>query len=80
MRKLLGEWELYELIVFQLLNNAIKFSNVGGCITIEAEVLRSQKNDSYMLQTTVIDSGTGILQGKLDSIRTALTKKAKLDS
>ena len=41
LRKLLGEWELYEIIVYQLVSNSIKFSNVGGCITVTAFILRS---------------------------------------
>ena len=67
---MLGEWELFELIIFQLLGNAVKFSNMGACITISVEVLKSQSQ--YYLKTSVIDCGTGILQGKLDSIRRAL--------
>ena len=73
----MGEWELFELIVYQLVSNAIKFSNVGGCITVNAYILRSQ--DQYLLKTTVIDSGTGILQGKLDVMNQSLSKKAKLE-
>ena len=67
VRKLLGEWELFELIVYQLVSNAIKFSNVGGCITVTVYILRSQ-DQQHLLKTTIIDSGTGILQGKLDSM------------
>lgn len=30
----LAEWDLYELILFHLINNAVKFSNSGGSITV----------------------------------------------
>ena len=77
LRKLLGEWELYELIIFQLISNAIKFSNAGGCIIIDTHVIKYQ--DQFLLQTSVIDTGIGINQGKLESIRSALKSNAQLE-
>ena len=77
LRKLLGEWELYELIIFQLISNAIKFSNAGGCILIDTHVIKYQ--DQFLLQTSVIDTGIGIIQGKLESIKSALKSNAQLE-
>lgn len=30
----LAEWDVYELILFHLINNAVKFSNSGGNISV----------------------------------------------
>lgn len=61
--KFVCDWELFELSVFQLVNNAIKFSDVGDKISVEAYIVRSDTNCT--LKISVIDSGKGIRPLKL---------------
>ena len=55
----MAEWELFELIIYQIVNNAIKYSNPGNCITVSALII--VKEDQSLLKTTIIDSGEGIV-------------------
>lgn len=67
----LAEWDLYELILFHLIGNAVKFSNSGGSITV---VLSPRETfiDSMSrttLKTVVRDRGVGITDDKMKSIK-----------
>ncbi|MEZ5336384.1 MAG: ATP-binding protein [Methanolobus sp.] len=49
-------------IVYNLLDNALKFTNEGGTVTVET------KNHNHMFQVSVIDTGIGIESDKIESI------------
>lgn len=57
-----GDQDLAEVIVRNLINNAIKFSNVGDAITIYAE-----KNEGF-LELYILDQGVGMSQELIDEI------------
>lgn len=61
--KAYGDKEFFEIILGNLLKNAIKFSNKGGNITILC-----RKNADRLIDVQVIDEGIGIPQEKLKSI------------
>ena len=66
----LAEWELYELILFHLIGNSVKFSNSGGRVTVVLS-LRETLVDSMLrttLKTIVRDRGIGITDEKLKNI------------
>ena len=54
----------FKFIIRNLLNNAIKFTNIRGEITINAE----KNPDSYYIVFSVIDNGIGINEDELNSI------------
>ena len=56
-----GEW-LVE-VISKLLDNACKFTDSDGQITIEA-----QHNDSRMLEVTIADTGRGIESNRLETV------------
>ena len=73
----LAEWDLYELILFHLIGNAVKFSNSGGSITV---VLSPRETfiDSMSrttLKTVVRDRGVGITDDKMKSIKQILAEQ-----
>ena len=70
----LAEWELYELILFHIVCNAVKFSNSGGSITVilsPREIL-IEGVASTTLKTTVRDRGVGISEEKIKKIKQVL--------
>ena len=73
----MAEWELFELIIYQLVNNAVKYSNPGNCITVSALIIFNE--DQSLLKTTIVDSGEGIVQDKLEDINRALEEKVKTE-
>ncbi|MFY8021567.1 MAG: sensor histidine kinase [Bacteroidia bacterium] len=58
-----GDKEFFEIILGNLVKNAIKFSNIGGQITILA-----RKNADRLIDVQVIDEGIGIPDEKLGDI------------
>ena len=73
----LAEWDLYELILFHLINNAVKFSNSDGSITVTLSPRETwQDQISLMtLKTVVRDRGVGIADDKIKSIKKSLTEQ-----
>ena len=56
------DWARYELIVFNLLQNAIKYNQFMGAVVVIVDVYRSMQleADQFMFETTIIDTGEGI--------------------
>jgi signal transduction histidine kinase len=59
--KITQDWSVYELILFNILQNAIKFNQKSGDVVVVLRIW-DNKNDpnSKILETFVIDSGIGI--------------------
>ena len=72
LRKLLCEWELYELILFQLIINAVQNSHFGSNVTVRIQVSRDK--GQFLMHTSVIDCGIGFTAGKLKKVEAALKK------
>ena len=73
----LAEWDLYELILFHLINNAVKFSNSGGSITVTLSPRETWQDQisHTTLKTVVRDRGVGIADDKIKSIRQSLIEQ-----
>lgn len=56
--EILCDWTLYKLIVFNLLQNSVKYNIKNGYILIDLSLKKI--NDDYFLITTIEDSGKGI--------------------
>lgn len=56
--RLMGDWELLELTMSNLISNAIKYTPDGGTITLKGV----KDNASGMFQFTITDTGIGIRQ------------------
>jgi len=66
----LAEWPVYELILFHLIGNAVKFSKTGGSISV---ILSPREvEDQLSLKTCVRDNGLGISEEKLEIIRKSI--------
>jgi len=61
-----GSQEHLERLFLNLVDNAIKFTPPGGCITITAEL--SRREDREGIQVCVSDTGVGIPEEELPSI------------
>ena len=62
-RSLLGQdWNLYQLVVFNIIQNAIKYNQFQGdiVITMACRPTEDETMESYVLETQIIDSGIGI--------------------
>ena len=55
---LMVPWDKYELVLFQLVSNAIKYSDAGGSIIVTLSI--SKELGRTVLKTKVIDTGVGI--------------------
>lgn len=68
---LLGDPTRLTQIITNLIGNSIKFTSKGS-VTLRVRVLKkeadNQKDDSVLLEVSVIDTGIGIPQDKLESI------------
>lgn len=62
--------DLLEKAVFNLLSNAMKFTDVGGSITIELDMLTSQvpQGEQQMFTLKVRDTGIGIQEDMQDKV------------
>ena len=70
----LAEWELYELILFHLVGNAVKYSKSNGKISVvlsPQETVLDQIHQT-MLKTVVRNQGVGISEDKIKKIKQVL--------
>ena len=58
-------------VVFNLMSNAVKFTNNGGNITLQARYLEKQK----LLHISVLDTGVGISKDNMQKIFQAFTQE-----
>ena len=54
-------------ILLNLIENAIKFTNVGGAITIQVNLLK-EEGDTVIIEIKISDNGIGIPENKIESI------------
>lgn len=56
------DWVKYQLILFNIIQNAVKYNKKKGYIIIELNCLPMAplQEGRYMLETTVVDAGEGI--------------------
>ena len=57
---LIADWTKYKLILFNIIQNSIKYNIFNGKIIINLKVLGCQEDKNRMLETQIIDSGIGI--------------------
>jgi signal transduction histidine kinase len=62
-----ADWRLYQLALFNILQNAVKFNNYEGKIEIQIKVRQGIGRTHQTLETIVKDTGIGI---KKDIIHT----------
>lgn len=58
-----ADWRLYQLSIFNVIQNAIKFNQFGGSISI-FQSIKILEDNKVTLSTTVTDSGKGISKKK----------------
>ena len=65
---LIVDWEMYKLILFNIVQNAIKYNQFKGdlLIKINLESFQFDSKNSAVLETEVIDSGIGIEEERQD--------------
>ena len=58
----MADWQKYELILFNIIQNSVKFNVVGGQIVINIMCYQqiNEDNTQFILETEVIDTGIGI--------------------
>lgn len=61
-RLITADWKSYELILFNVIQNAVKYNSQDGNIVILAN-LRTDQNKAYF-RTQVIDTGEGITEDR----------------
>lgn len=71
-KNLIGDPYRLSQILINLISNAIKFSNNGQTVTIEAEC--EKNNGNCTLRFDIIDTGFGIPESKLESIFDSFTQ------
>ena len=57
--KLVTDWNLYKLILFNVIQNSIKYNKKNGSIYFGLDLQRNAEN-KYMLTTIIRDTGIGI--------------------
>ena len=62
--KIKADWSKYQLIIFNLLQNSIKYNRSFGKIIINLNIIGSSLDKDRILETKIIDSGTGIRDDK----------------
>jgi signal transduction histidine kinase/CheY-like chemotaxis protein len=77
-RQLKGDSVKLTEVLTNLLNNAIKFTNYGGEVTLHIE-RQSKKNSKSMIQFTVEDTGIGMTKQQLSKVFQAFSQ-ADLDT
>ena len=56
-----ADWKLYELILFNIIQNAVKYNSYLGVILVVLKVIPGRRNRlRRFLQTDIIDTGSGI--------------------
>lgn len=77
---LLAEWEIYELIIFHLVGNAVKYSSHGEIITVVLSLQHDSFSDQIIpqvtLNTVVKNRGAGMSEEKMNNIRQVLSDKS----
>lgn len=60
--EIIADWELFELIMFNIIQNSMKYNkNLDGDIVITITCKKMKESDQmYILETQVIDTGVGI--------------------
>lgn len=58
---LYADWRLYQLALFNILQNAVKFNNTNGKILIEIKLRRVEDMRQQILETIITDTGIGII-------------------
>ncbi len=56
---LMVPWDKYELVLFQLVSNAVKYSDAGGQLEVTLSISKELLGRT-VLKTKVIDTGAGI--------------------
>ena len=64
----MADWEIFELIIFHLITNAVKYSNTGGNVIVKL----SLSHDPLQLSFMVRDRGVGMSEEKLARVKTEL--------
>ena len=57
-----ADWKKYSLILFNIIQNSVKYNNMEGDILIilSCKHLENGGSNEYILETEVIDTGIGI--------------------
>jgi signal transduction histidine kinase len=68
---MIADWKLYELVMYNILQNALKYNqNINGdvVLTMTCKKVRernqNQQKNKFIFETQVIDSGIGIAQDR----------------
>ncbi|WP_421803865.1 hybrid sensor histidine kinase/response regulator [Flagellimonas sp.] len=74
--RIVGDKAKLTQILNHLLDNAIKFTNVGG---VEIAIDCNKKGNQTLLQFTIKDTGIGISKEKMSTVFESFTKKSFMD-
>ena len=73
--RLLGDPIRINQILLNLIENAIKFTSVGGAINIEVKLLK-EEGDAVIIEIKISDTGIGIPEDKIENIFDSFTQSS----
>ena len=63
-QSILADWNNYKLILFNVIQNAVKYNSENGTILILLSLKNRQSTNEHELETEVIDTGIGISEDR----------------
>ena len=58
--EIIADWDKYQLILFNMLQNAVKYNSFMGTVVFLLSCLPRLDGEGHILETEIIDSGIGI--------------------
>ena len=65
-----ADWRLYQLIIFNIIQNAVKYNKTEGAITITTELKEPNQNlpNHMIFETVITDDGKGIEESRVPKL------------
>ena len=75
-----ADWNLYQLLMFNIVQNAVKYNKFGGMITLKLDIVQVGFGRKWFLQTEVFDTGSGIDKKRLSFLFKAFGELRRFNS
>lgn len=75
-----ADWNLYQLLMFNIVQNAVKYNKFGGMITLKLDIIQVGIGRKWFLQTDVFDTGSGIDKKRLSFLFKAFGELRRFNS